>query len=74
MIDRKQIKNAVTFLAMSFLFVISIVAIYMALATWVFSYKPSATDHDEAYAVSAGIHYPFKPYDKESTSPAINLR
>jgi len=66
MIDRKQIKNAVTFFALSFLFVISILAICMALATWVFSYKPSATDHDEAYAVSAGIHYPFKPYDKES--------
>lgn len=41
MIDRKQIKNAVTFFVMSFLLMISILAICVVLATWIFSYKPS---------------------------------
>jgi len=66
MIDRHQIKNAVTFFAMSFLLMISILAICVALATWIFSYKPSTKDDHEAHLVSADIHYPFKPYDKES--------
>lgn len=66
MIDRHQIKNAVTFFVMSFLLMISILAICVVLATWIFSYKPSIKDHHEAHLVSAGIHYPFKPYDKGS--------
>ena len=65
---REQIK--------ALIILVTLTGLFIGFGAWIFSFAPSAHDHDQAFTVAAAINYPFREYDPDSTShpPSMYVR
>lgn len=47
---------------------LALTSFFIGFGVWVFSFTPSAHDHDQAFAVASAINYSFREYDPDSNS------